>query len=545
MLKSALWFIALTGCLTGSLVAQSGLSNYLPLTQGKQWMLKGGGNSEMSFEVTSASGGNYRVKWDNPFIQSEFLFTVSNGKYFLKSLTMNGQTAEMPPDTLYWDLNAAKGATWTSAIGKFVVTDRNRRIKGRNGVTYDNCVVIRETNKQGNNLFWVFAPDTGFVQFGEGGGAFVLERLGGTSRNTEVTTSSNSGEGFRRQGRERVARRPEYRAPVGVTANQTWIGLAANTFANEPFDARTIKARFEQSLQAGISYIYISPKWNEVEPDRNKGSFKDIDYQLGQAVSYGVPAVLHLRVVDTNQRSMPKDLMGKKFNDRVVKERLSSKLEAIVKRTNGKVKHYLVGNEIEGYFRSRKNEIGEYAELVSAAIATIKAAQPDALVSVSTGFDGLEAIQSTLKPIANQTDFLAVTYYPLSPDFTVRDAGTVRGDFAKILNAAGGKKILLQEVGYPSDPKNNSSEDKQAQFFSTFFDELRNHGNKFIGANICFMSDFSDELSDTFVKYYKAEGADKFRAFLKTLGLFDDRGRAKKSWDVFQAKTRQITGKGN
>lgn len=82
MLKPFLFCLAVVGCMSGTLAAQDGLSNYLPLVEGKQWVLKGGGNSSMSFEVLSARSGSYRVKWDNPFIQSEFLFTVSSGSIF-------------------------------------------------------------------------------------------------------------------------------------------------------------------------------------------------------------------------------------------------------------------------------------------------------------------------------------------------------------------------------------------------------------------------------------------------------------------------------
>ena len=49
----------------------------------------------------------------------------------------------------------------------------------------------------------------------------------------------------------------------------------------------------------------------------------------------------------------------------------------------------------------------------------------------------------------------------------------------------------------------------------------------------------------SFLLHLRHHVDDKFRAFLKTLGLFDDKGHPKKSWGVFQDKTRQITGRGN
>src|SRR6478672_10721427 len=80
----------------------------------------------------------------------------------------------MPAGTLYWNLDAREGEQWTSAIGSFKITTRSKTVNA-SGQTYRNCIQVRETNQQGNQLFWTFAPGVGFVQFGEGRGAFVLE----------------------------------------------------------------------------------------------------------------------------------------------------------------------------------------------------------------------------------------------------------------------------------------------------------------------------------------------------------------------------------
>ena len=129
--------------------------------------------------------------------------------------------------------------------------------------------------------------------------------------------------------------------------------------------------------------------------------------------------------------------------------------------------------------------------------------------------------------------FFALTYYPMSPDFVVRDPSTVDADFPRILAAAGSKQIFLQEVGYPTSPTNGSSEEKQAEVFSRVLDQVAGDPARFIGVNFTFMSDFSDSLVKSFSAYYRMPGADRFGSFLKTLGMFDDQGRPKKAWAVF------------
>jgi hypothetical protein len=165
---------------------------------------------------------------------------------------------------------------------------------------------------------------------------------------------------------------------------------------------------------------------------------------------------------------------------------------------------------------------------------------PDAQISVSTTREGLENA-GLLRPILDQTGFFALTYYPMGPDFVVRAPSTVDEDFPRILDAAGSKKIFLQEVGCPTSATNGSSEEKQAEIFSRVLDHVAADPDRFIGVNFTFMSDFSDSLVKSFSGYYKMPGADRFSSFLKTLGMFDDQGRPKKAWAVFERKVRALT----
>jgi hypothetical protein len=159
---------------------------------------------------------------------------------------------------------------------------------------------------------------------------------------------------------------------------------------------------------------------------------------------------------------------------------------------------------------------------------------------VSTTLAGIEDA-ARLRPILEQTGFFALTYYPLTPDFVVRDPSNVDTDFPRILAAAGSKQIFLQEVGYPTSATNGSSEGKQAEVFSRVLDQVARDPGRFIGVNFTFMSDFSDSLVKSFTAYYRMPGANRFASFLKTLGMFDDQGRPKKAWAVFERKVKSLT----
>jgi len=209
--------------------------HYLPLDPGRRWVLRSPASpTPIVLEVLAAKEGEARLRFDNPWIPSELRLLSRDGRVYLTGLTMNGQTAELPPGTLYWDTAAPEKHQWASSIGHYQVVSRHKRVRAM-GRDFENCIEIEETNLKGNQLNWIFAPDTGFVQFGEGKDAFVL-----------VSAAS----------------------PAAPRAAGIRVGLAANPFANEGYDSRSVQARFRQARKAGVNLIYLSPKWNEIETSR-------------------------------------------------------------------------------------------------------------------------------------------------------------------------------------------------------------------------------------------------------------------------------------
>ena len=502
---------ASVGCRSAERELPSG-GNYLPLDQGRWWSLRSPSSSKpITLGVLSAKDGRIRLRFDNPWIPSELWLTSHDGRVYVTATAMNGQMVNLPPDTLYWDTSARENQAWTSSLGHYRVVSRHKKVRAM-GRDFENCIEIEETTQQGNRLYWTFAPDTGFVQFGEGKDAFVLEST------AQPASQPNTA--------------PKHRGTIRIA-------LDANPFANESYDPRSVGARFRQARDAGVNFIYMSPKWNEIETDREKYKLNDVGYKISEAREENLPAVLHIRVIDTNQRGMPVDLIDQPFDSEVVGVRLDRLLDAVLPKLEGRVKYFLVGNEIDPYFKQHPGEVQAFAKLVARAAVHIRNAVPDAQISVSTTLDGIEDGQ--LRPILDRTAFFAVTYYPMSPDFVVRDPSTVDGDFNRMFEAAGPKRIFLQEVGYPTSPNNGSSEEKQAELFSRVLDRVAADPGRFVGANFTFMSDFSDSVVKGFTAYYRMAGADRFASFLKTLGMFDDRGRPKKAWEVFARKVKSLT----
>ncbi len=510
--RSLLAALTTAGLLAGSPAPEE----YLPLAEGRKWTLRSpAAPTPVVFEVLGEQEGVYRVRFENPWMPSILFLRPQGGKYVLTALAVGGRTVPMPGEVVYFDLGAKQGATWSNAIGTMTVLSRTSVVKAGSRSFHD-CVQIRETNQKGNRNYWTFAPGVGFVQFGEGQHAFVLD--------PEASSLS-----------ERVPARAPV-APAVVPSGPGRIGLSTNPFAHEPVTPETVQARFKQAVEAGVTFMYISPKWSELEPKAGEFHFRDLEADIEKSRLHGLPVVMNLRVVDTNQRSLPKDLETRSFQDRSLRDRLLTLIDALARKLEGRLSHVMIGNEIDAYFSPRPREVEAYAELYGVAARRLKELVPGLPVSATVTFGGLSEANGRLGPILDQTDFLALTYYPLEADFTFRDPATVGADFARILQAAGEKKVLLQEVGYSTSALNRSSEEKQAEFVAKVFAELRRQPGRFVGANFFLMSDFSEAMVEQFARYYGLPHADRFRSFLATLGLFDKEGRPKKSWAIFRGQ---------
>ena len=503
-------------------------SQYLPLKVGKKWVLRSKAvGKPMVFEVVGRSGDGYRVRWDNPWIPSELTIVPKAGKFYISALTMNGQSAPMPEGTLYWDFTATKGAKWANKIGKIAVVARNKTVRA-DDKTYTDVIEIKE-----NNQFWSFAPGVGFVQFGEGEGAFVLDQTASDMALATTEPAPTTPLSIEPSSR--------YSRPAGShTGGTPLIGLQATIFANEPLTPTTANAHFQQSVDAGITFQGFSATWAKLESRPGEYRFNEIDFNVGQATRANIPVAYTLSIIDTGMKTVPDWLKNTNWRDPKMRRALMSLIEAMVPHFNGRLSWVMIGNEIDPYFEKHGDETGAYAALLGAAAEKFHVLLPAVQVSHTITFPGLSMENGVLKPLFDQSDFLSLTYYPASSDFRFRDPNTVFTDFPAMIAAAHGKKILLQEVGYTSSPLNDSSQEKQAKFFENVFSQLQVHSTDFIGANFLFMSDFSDSVVDGLVRYYHAPGAERFRAFLQTLGMFDGQGKPKQSWTVFQQEATKM-----
>ena len=530
MRNTAAFLLLLLACAAcggpSTAAAQTGSpSEYLPLAPGARWELRARNAPDpMVLEVVGREGDAYLVRWVNPFIRATFRFQVRGGEVHMSGLDMGQGMSQIPDSTVYWDFGRRKGERWDSPVGTQTVANRGETVATPNG-TYRDTVEIETKDKDGKSMFWTFARGVGLVRWGRGRDAFLLTSYGGGSGTAPP----------------RAVERPTAPSPRAAALapgiGQLLIGVDANPNDKHGGGKNGQLKAYQDAFDAGVTVIHIAPKWDSFEKSSGKYDFDEATQAAGEfAGSHNLPIALNLRVVDTNQRSMPKAYEKWGFAEARTAERLREALRSFNAVYKRQTRILAIGNEIDKYLGSHQSEIGDYATLLRNVIDTARQEFPNAQITVNFTIDALGQMDR-YRAITDLTDIASFTYYPLNPDFTMRDPSTARGDIERMIAAAGGKRVYFQEIGYASADRLKSSPQKQAEFYQNTFAALREHRGQVAGATFLFMSDLSRLVVEYLGIYYRAANSANFKAYLQTLGLVERNGTPKPAWDVFQRET--------
>jgi hypothetical protein len=165
---------------------------------------------------------------------------------------------------------------------------------------------------------------------------------------------------------------------------------------------------------------------------------------------------------------------------------------------------------------------------------------PGARFTVNFSDQRVDQLHGRYAPITSRIEFFSYNYYPLNSDFTMRDPEAAAADMKRMVEAAQGKPVMFQELGYASSERCNSSDDKQARFVAVAFDVLRRYRGSVFAATFNWMSDLPQSVVEQLGQYYHMPNSDRFKAFLGSLGLFDRNGRPKPGWQEFQRQAKSL-----
>lgn len=243
--------------------------------------------------------------------------------------------------------------------------------------------------------------------------------------------------------------------------------------------------------------------------------------------------LLGLQVLNTTAKEAPADLQAVAFDSPAMTARFRALLDAVVPVLNGHVKYLSIGNEVDVYL-SRTGEWEAYRRFYEDAATYVRTRFPGVKVGVTTIYGALAGPDGTrIRSLNATSDVWIFTYYPLGSDFHPTGPASVGSAFPAMVAAAGAKPVVVQELGYPSAPLLDSSEQEQADFLANAFPAWAAQGDRIPFVNVFALHDFDPALCLQLASYYGVVGHADFEAFLCSLGLRRADGTPKTAWPVF------------
>jgi hypothetical protein len=275
-----------------------------------------------------------------------------------------------------------------------------------------------------------------------------------------------------------------------------------------------------RSQAAGSDVVSLSLPWDEIEvaPGRYENPFLEI--ANAYFPSQGIIVTLVIAPIDTNNDRRPSDLKTKPFDDPQAMARFQGVLEYVFSQIPAlRLSCLSIGNEVDSSLGLNATRWGQYRAFFRAGKAYVRSRRPELAVGAKITFDGLTGPASGFaRQLNEETDVVLTTYYPLQPDFTVKDPGVVNEDFATVGSLYPDRSILFLELGYPSSPTSRSSQAKQAEFIRQTFQAWDLHAAQIPLISFTWLNDISPEALEFFRTYYGLSDP-RFLAFLGSLGL--------------------------
>jgi hypothetical protein len=298
------------------------------------------------------------------------------------------------------------------------------------------------------------------------------------------------------------------------------------------YTSRQIVEAFDLTIEAGCSVVHGSWSWSQIEPAPGVYDLTDMTNMFAYLRARGLRATINIQVLNTNVKETPRDLAGLSFQDPQMQARFRALFDQVAPHLGPEIVSIAVGNEVNAFLDATPWEWGPYMQFYADAVAYIHNAAPGIPVGVSVIYESARMAPANVTALNRPSDAWIFTYYPLNSDFTVREPSTVFSDFQTMLDLAGDKPVILQEVGYPSSRRLNSSQRRQAEFVGNVFTAWEAAGDRI--PVLCYfgLHDLSRELVNDLTGYY-GFATPNFKAYLGTLGLRNEWGVPKRSWRAF------------
>ena len=320
------------------------------------------------------------------------------------------------------------------------------------------------------------------------------------------------------------------------------VGLMANPAGDDAIEGYYPALRLAK--ENGVQVLHSYLRWGEIEQIPGEYNWEWQDALMGYRFHEGFEVSLVINVIHTALRGpLPPDLSDRPFDDPVFIERFTDFILEALERYP--VQYLSIGNEVNDYFVTHRNEIPAYKTFFLSVQEAIKEEYPDLKVGMTFAYHDAERSNSIdIIQDLNLGDFLPLTLYLYSPGFQFdRDPGELESYLDRILDLAGGKPVALVELGWNTAESLSGTQEDQEAFVREAFRLLSLHRDQ-----IEFISWF--DLHDSNVENSRESALtflpkdshliqdddymNIFVDFLTYLGLRENDGTPKSAWFAFQ-----------
>ena len=313
-----------------------------------------------------------------------------------------------------------------------------------------------------------------------------------------------------------------------------------------------------KSKAAGASVLPLILGWNQIEPKTpndctSPGTYIDpynslttFDTMLN---ANNIKMLLAVVPITTNLNMLPSNLNNRPLNDSLVLCRYQKMLTYVFSKiSNINLYSFQVGNELDIFSTSNTAQFwSDYSTFLSNAAAAAKILRPGLKVGVigtlygAIGATTNAAAKSGLQQLFSISDYVAVTYYPVNSDMSVKDSSIIESELKTLTDLYPTKSIYITEFGFQSGSiSTNSSEIKQQKAFAALFTSWDIHSSQISLISFLRLNDLSHLDAQNTASQYGLPGNLPFTEFIETLGLrtYDNRDKPGYLELISQARAR-------
>lgn len=309
---------------------------------------------------------------------------------------------------------------------------------------------------------------------------------------------------------------------------------------------------FARAEEAGVGLGVILGRWDEPEPGQynshNNGSkTSDLGAYLRGLKEHGLATHVMIANVHKESLQMPRYLEGKPFDDPYVLERWEIYLTGLLERYGESIDYISIGNELDRYFSQNGHQFPGFVKFLAKGAEVIRREAPQIEVGATLQVGNVDRWWPQLEPYL---DYLGATYQAPPDMFGKSDIRPLdeaspayfTKALARVLQAAGGKRVIFTRLGCATASEECSSPEAQAEFIHRFFQWLPEHDDRIAAVQFIGVQDWPHEgtriASEPLIGTERLAG-EAFTRSWTSLGLDDELEEEKQGWRAWLDAARE------